>query len=121
MLAAFNLISENLQLQRKLGSVHGCRVLLRLEKASLLQCASLSIVPLCHVEDHSVSVKLWCSIAVYGTRGVMLEGSCNELAGCFWRMDVTNASLCIAPTPAMPLEHYRDALRVRDHRHRQGP
>src|SRR5665213_97547 len=31
MLAAFNLIAKALQLHCKLGSVHGCRVLLRLE------------------------------------------------------------------------------------------
>ncbi len=96
MLATFNLISETLQLQRKLGSVDGCRILLRLEETALLQCARLSIFSLSHIEDDCMSMKLRRGIAVNWTSGVMLEGSSDELACCLGRMDVTYASLCVS-------------------------
>ncbi len=95
MLATFNLIAKPLQLHRKFGSVHGCCILLRLKETALLQCPRLSIVPLRHVENDRVCVKLRRGIAIYGTSSVMLEGSGDELACCLGRMDVTNASLCV--------------------------
>jgi hypothetical protein len=39
----------------------------------------LTIVTLRHIENDSVSVKLWRSIAIYRTRGVVLEGSGKKL------------------------------------------
>src|ERR1700679_2349791 len=95
MLAAFHLIPESLQLQRKLGSVNGCCILLRLEETALLQCARLPIVPLGYIENDRVSMKLWRGIAIHRTRDVMLEGGGDEPARCLWRMDITNARLCI--------------------------
>ena len=110
MLAAFNFISETLQLHRKLGSVHGCRVLLRLEEAALLQCARLPIVSLSHIEDDCVSMKLRRSIAVYRTSGVMFEGSGDELACCLRRMDVPNAGLCV---PLQLLQRHANTFTMR--------
>ncbi len=110
MLAAFELIAEALQPHRKLGSVYRRRILLRLEQAALLQRARLPILPFGHIEDHSVSVKLRCSIAVYGTRGVMFEGSGDELTGGLRRMDVTNASLCV---PFQLLQCHANTLAMR--------
>ena len=110
MLTAFDLIAEALQPHRKFGSVYRRRILLRLEQAALLQRARLSILSFGHIEDHSVSVKLWCSIAVYGTCGVMLKRSGSKLTGCLWRMNVTNASLCVS---FQLLQCHADAFAVR--------
>src|SRR5271163_5160755 len=71
MLTTLDLITQALQSHRKLGAVHGGRILLRLEEAALLQCACLPTVSLGHIEDDGVRVKLGRSIAVYGTGGVM--------------------------------------------------
>ena len=38
-----------------------------------LQCAILAVLPLCHIEDDGVGVKLWRHIAVHGPRSIMLE------------------------------------------------
>ncbi len=93
--AAFDLIAQALQPHCKLGPVHSCRILLRLEETALLQCARLPIVPLGHIENDRVSMKLRSSIAIHWTSGVMLEGSGDELARCLRRMDIADPCLCI--------------------------
>ena len=60
-----------------------------------MQCSCLSIVPLGHIEDDRVSVKLGRGIAVYGPRGVMLEGSSDELPRCLRSMNISDARLGI--------------------------
>src|SRR5580658_5055777 len=95
MLATLDLVPKALQPHRKLGAIDAGRIVLRLKQAALLQGARLSVVPFGHIEDDSMRMKLRCSIAVYGTSGVMLEGSGNELARCLRRMDVPDPRLCI--------------------------
>ena len=41
-------------------------------------------------------MKLWRSISIYGTSGVMLEGCCDELACCLRRMDIADSRLRVA-------------------------
>ena len=61
-----------------------------------LQGTRLAVLPLGHVEDHGMGVELRSSVAVDGPRGVMLEGRRDEFAGCFRRMHIADARLCIS-------------------------
>jgi hypothetical protein len=50
----------------------------------------------CHIEDHSVRVKLWRCIVIYRTRCVVLERRCNKLACVFRRMDIADTRLRVS-------------------------
>ena len=63
MLAALNLVAQTMQSHGKFGTVHAGRILLRLEEAALLKSAGLAVLAFGHIEDDSMSVELWRSIA----------------------------------------------------------
>src|SRR5208282_4644846 len=79
MLAAFDLIAQPLQTHGKLGTVHTGRILLRLEKAALLQRPRLAVLALGHIENDGMRMKLRRSIPVHRAGGVVLEGGGDEL------------------------------------------
>ena len=110
MLTAFNLVTKTLQPHRKLGSIYAGRILLRLEKTALLKSARLAIVPLGHIENDRVSMKLRRGIAIHRTSGVMLEGRGDELARRLRRMDVADARLGI---PLQFIQRYANTFAVR--------
>src|SRR5208337_2509493 len=95
MLAAFDLIAEPLQTHGKLGTVHTGRILLRLEKASLLKRPRLAVLTLGHIENDRMSMKLWRGIPIYRTGSVVLKGGGNELGRRFRRVDIADTRLCI--------------------------
>ena len=53
-------------------------------------------VTLGNIEDDSMSVELWCSVAFDGPCGVMLEGRSHKLARGFRCMDVADPCLRVA-------------------------
>ncbi len=69
--------------------------MLRLKETALLQGASLSILTLCDVEDHSMGMELGSCISINRPCGVMLEGCCGKLASRVRRMNIADACLRI--------------------------
>ena len=110
MFAAFNLITQPMQPQGEFGTVDGCHILLRLEKAALLKRARLAVLTLGHVEDDCVRVKLRRGIAINWAGSIVLEGRGNELAGRLRRMDVADAGLGV---PLQFSESYANTFAVR--------
>src|ERR1700678_1477428 len=88
MLAAFDLVAQAMQPHGKLRTVYAGRILLRLEEAALLKSAGLAVLAFGHIEDDSMSVELWRSIALDRAGGVMLESGGDELARRLRCMDV---------------------------------
>src|SRR5580658_760164 len=95
MLAAFDLIAQTVKAHGKLGTIHAGRILLRLEKASLLQRPRLAVLALCHIENNGMSMKLRRSIAIHRAGSVMLEGGGDELGRRLGRVDVADPRLRI--------------------------
>jgi hypothetical protein len=124
MLAAFDFIAQPLQTHGKLGTVHTGRILLRLEKASLLKRPRLAVLTLGHIENDRMSMKLRRSVAIHRTGSVMLEGGGNEFARRFRRVDIADTRLriplqfakCAADTFTVRLSHMRIAADKRGER-----
>jgi hypothetical protein len=95
MLAAVDLIAQPVKAHGKLGTVHTGRILLRLEKTSLLKRPRLAVLTLGHIENDHMSVKLWRGIPVYRAGSVMLEGGGNELGRRLRRVDIADSRLRI--------------------------
>ena len=96
-----------------------------------LQCSHLFPIftaglPLGHVEDHGMGMKLGRCIAVDGPRGVVLESGRNEFSGRLWGMDIADPRLrvsfkllkCRAYTLPMGFPHPIIATHKRRERHR---
>ena len=118
VLAAFDLIAHPLQPHGKLGTVHTGRILLRLEKASLLKRPRLAVLALGHIENDGMSMKLRCSVAIHRAGGVMLEGGGNELGRRLGRVDIADARLRI-PLQFAKRDADTFAVRLTDTRHRR--
>src|SRR5208282_5528870 len=110
MLAAFDFIAQPLQTHGNLRTVHTGRVLLRLEKAALLQRPRLAILARGHIENDRMSVKLRRSVAIHWAGSVMLESGGNELCSRLRRVDIADPRLRI---PLQFAKCYADALTVR--------
>ena len=110
VLAAFDLIAQPVKAHGKLRTVHTGRILLRLEKASLLKRPRLAVLTLGHIENDRMSMKLRRGVAIHRTGSVMLEGSGNELGRRLGRVDIADACLRI---PLQFAKCYADALTVR--------
>src|SRR5260370_32367159 len=95
MLSSLDLIANPLQPRGKLGTIHAGRILLRLEKTSLLKSARLAVLALGHIENDGMSVKLRRSIAIHRAGSVMLEGGGDKLGCRLWRVDIADARLRI--------------------------
>ena len=67
-----------------------------MEEAALLKSAGLAVLALGHIEDDSMSVELWRSIAFDRAGGVMLESGGDELARRLRCMDVANTRLRVS-------------------------
>src|SRR5713101_637584 len=65
-------------------------------QSSHLFCALGIAHPLGHVEEHGVGMKLGRSIAIYGPRGIVLEGGGDEFAGRLWGMDIADPRLRVS-------------------------
>src|SRR5271154_4409791 len=57
--ACRNFVTELAQFVGQLGLIYSCGKLLRGKEALRLNCPRLAVVPLGHVENHSVCVQLW--------------------------------------------------------------
>src|ERR1035441_4181933 len=79
-LAGLDLIAEIAKPEGQLRLIDsGCK-LLGIKEATLLQCASRAVWPLCHIEDHRMGMKLRSGIPIDRASGVMLELRGNEFA-----------------------------------------
>ena len=109
MLSSLDLIANPLQPRGKLGTIHAGRILLRLEKAALLQRPRLAVLALGHIENNGMSMKLRRSIAIDWAGSVMLEGGDNELGRRLGRVDIADARLRV---PLQFAKCYADTLTV---------
>src|ERR1035437_1776314 len=78
--AAVDLVAESLQANRKVRTINAGRILLRLEKASLLKRPRLAILARGQIENDGMRMKLRRSIPVHRAGSIVLEGGANELA-----------------------------------------
>ena len=93
MLAALQFVAQLFQTQCQLGSVDRSDVALRHKDLMRLQSARLAVVPLGHIEDHGMGMKLRRRIAIDGPRGIVLEGGGDEFSGRLWGMDIADPRL----------------------------
>src|ERR1700677_278 len=110
VLTALDLVTESLQTNRKVRTINTGRVLLRLEKAALLQRSRLAILTRGQIENDGMGMKLRRSVAIHRAGSVMLEGGGNELAGRLGRVDIADTRLRI---PFQFTKRYADTLTVR--------
>src|SRR5580700_10317875 len=85
MLAALQFVAQLSETQCQLGSVDGRGVALGHEHLVRLQGSDLfpvfgAVLPLGHIEDHSMGMKLRRRVAIDGPRGIVLEGGGDELS-----------------------------------------
>src|SRR5277367_2157922 len=93
---ALYFITESLQQYGKFRAVHAGRVVLGLKETAFLQCPGLAILTLCHVEDHSVRMKLRSSITINRTGRIVLKGGSDEFSGRLRCMNIADACLRVA-------------------------
>src|SRR5260370_3427132 len=111
--AAVDLITQPLQTHGKVRTINAGRILLRLEKASLLKRPRLAVLTLGHIENDGMSMKLWCGIPIYRAGSVVLKGGGNELGRRLGRVDIADPRLriplqfakCRADTLTVRLAH----------------
>src|SRR5580658_1861151 len=108
--AAVDLVAESLQANRKVRTINAGRILLRLEKASLLKRPRLAALALGQIENDGMRVKLWCGIPIHRAGGIVLEGGSDELGRRLRRVDIADTRLRI---PLQFAKRYTDALTVR--------
>src|ERR1700676_1416305 len=85
MLAALQFVAQLSETQCQLGSVDGRGVALGHEHLVRLQSSHLfsvfgAVLPLGHIEDHGMGMKLRRRIAIYGPRGIVLESGGDEFS-----------------------------------------
>src|SRR5208337_856167 len=110
VLAAFDFIAQPLQAHGKLGTIHAGRILLRLEKASLLKRPRLAVLALGQIENDGMRMKLWCGIPIHRAGSIVLEGGGDELGRRLRRVNIADTRLRI---PLQFAKRYTDALTVR--------
>src|SRR5208282_1024971 len=101
VLAALQFVAQLFQTQSQLGSIHRRGVALRHEHLVRLQGSHLfpifeTVLALGHVEDHGMGMKLGCSIAIDGPRGVVLESGGDKFRGRLRGMDIANPGLRVS-------------------------
>src|SRR5229473_2125790 len=101
MLAALQFVAQLFQTQSQLGSVDRRGVALRHEHLVWLQGSHLfpvfgAALPLGHVEDHGMCMKLRRRIAIDGPRGIVLESGGDEFAGRLRGMDIADPRLRVS-------------------------
>ena len=108
--AAFDLVAQPVKARGKLGTIHTGRILLRLEKTSLLKRPRLAVLTLGHIENDGMSMKLGRSIPIYRAGSIMLEGGNDKLGRRLWRVDIADSRLRI---PLQFAKCHADTLTVR--------
>src|ERR1700761_8398004 len=96
ILPALYVVTESLQLHGKFRAIHASRIVLGLKETAFLQCSCLIVLALCHIEDHSVRMKLRSSITINRASRIVLKGGSNEFSSRLRRMNIANARLRIA-------------------------
>src|SRR4029077_7658856 len=101
MLATLQFVAQLFQTQRQFCSVDCSDVALGHEHLVRLQSSHLfsvfaTALPLGHVEDHGMGMKLGRSIAIDGPRGVVLEGGGDEFPARLRGMDIADPRLRVS-------------------------
>src|SRR6202165_1013008 len=98
---------------------------MRLQSSHLLSVFGAAL-PLGHIEDHGMGMKLWRPVAIDGPRGIVLESGCDEFSGRLRGMHIADPRLRVplkfrkrgADALAMGFPHSVIATHKRGERHR---